>query len=560
MPFAELMRPLANILLSAQLHRIRFVQSWRMVATLRDPMHTQRALLARIIEANRLTTFGQQHGFDRLKDYAGFAAAVPVNTFEELRPYVTAEIANGEASLTREAPHCYVRTSGTTGHPKDLPLTSSHLRSLRRIQQIAIAFQHRSCPQAFRGSILAIVSPPFEGVLENGKAFGSASGIVARNTPRLVRDKFVVPPIVLTIADSHLKYLLILRLALARADLTYIATANATTLLMLIALFREHRCALIDDLNRGGFFLAAELPAEVTNGIQGRLQPQPCRAAQLRRLEKADIRIADLWPDLALIGTWTFASAGVAVNALRSELPQHTRILDIGYIASEFRGTITLGRRSGSGLPTLDTHFFEFVERDRWDRETPEFLLLGELRKGVDYYVVVTTPSGLYRYFINDLVRVVGFLRRTPLLRFVQKGKGVTNLTGEKLYETQVLSAVRAVLDEFERTARFVMMLADEAHCAYRLYIEDGRDAGPEAAAVAQAVDRKLAVLNVEYRAKRESRRLGSLRLFWLRRDTGEAYKQHCVAQGQREGQFKAVTLAYKRDFRFDLDAYQDGV
>ena len=65
-----------------------------------------------------------------------------------------------------------------------------------------------------------------------------------------------------------------------------------------------------------------------------------------------------------------------------------------------------------------------------------------ELEAGQRYYVLITTASGLYRYFMNDLLEVTGFFHRTPLLRFVQKGKGVTNLTGEKLYEAQMIESV----------------------------------------------------------------------------------------------------------------------
>jgi hypothetical protein len=266
------------------------------------------------------------------------------------------------------------------------------------------------------------------------------------------------------------------------------------------------------------------------------------------------VRIADLWPDLRLVVTWTCASAGVAVDALRQELPVTTRILELGYIASEFRGTITLGRRQASGWPTLDTHFFEFVEREKWDRGEPEFLTLEDIRKGVSYYIVVTTPSGLYRYFINDLVRVTGFFRKTPLLMFVQKGKGVTNITGEKLYESQVLSAVRSALDRMGRTARFVMMLADEATRGYQLYVETDQGSKPDATALAALVDRELGVLNIEYRGKRESSRLEPLQAHWLRAEAGEDYKRFCVRRGQREGQFKTVALAYQKDFAFDLN------
>jgi hypothetical protein len=240
---------------------------------------------------------------------------------------------------------------------------------------------------------------------------------------------------------------------------------------------------------------------------------------------------------------------------LRRELSSRTRILELGYVSSEFRGTITLGRNAGTGFPTLDAHFFEFVERERWDRGEREFLTLDRVRKGGEYYVIVTTPSGLYRYFINDIVRVTGFLHRTPLLKFSQKGKGVTNITGEKLYEAQVLGAVREIMSEAGEAARFVMMLADEAACRYRLYVEPAAAAKLEIAAFADAVDRKLCDTNIEYHAKRESGRLGALTAAWVTPDTGEAYKQFCVAEGQREGQFKTVAIAYRKDFRFDLEA-----
>jgi hypothetical protein len=284
----------------------------------------------------------------------------------------------------------------------------------------------------------------------------------------------------------------------------------------------------------------------------------PDRAREIEALARARgdaLRIADLWPGLKLVVTWTGGSAGVALAALRAELPAITRIHELGYLASEFRGTITLGRRPGSGLPTFDTHFFEFVERDRWDRGEPQFLTLDQLRRGQAYYVIVTTPSGLYRYFINDLVLVKGFLRRMPLLQFLQKGKGVTSITGEKLYEAQVLDAVQRVLAQMGRAARFVMMLADEQASRYRLYVET--DPGPRAPAceLAAQVERQLELANVEYRAKRESGRLDALAAAWLEPGTEDRYRRFALDQGQREGQLKTIALAYRSKFAFDLDA-----
>ena len=548
----------ANTLVTMRLRLTLLIQGLRIAAAVRDPMRVQRALLERILRENRDTAFGRRYGFGETDSYETFASSVPVGDYEALRPYIDAEIERGESALTDEVPRQYVRTSGSTGSPKDIPLVPQHLDALRRIHETSVAFQYRNCPAAFAGSILAIVSPAREGALPSGKPFGSASGIVAGNTPRQVQDKFVIPAEVFTIADSRIKYLLILRCALAHRDITYIGTANSTTLLALMRLYREYRPLLIDDLRRGTFFLEEQTSPAVQSVLRSRLRPCPQRADELAALHATleNPRIADLWPSVQAVVTWTCASAGTAVSALRCELSPGTRVLELGYIASEFRATITLGRRASAGLPTLDTHFFEFVERDRWDRGEREALTLDRIRKGVDYYIIVTTPSGLYRYFINDIVRVTGFLHRTPLLKFMQKGKGVTNLTGEKLYECQVLSAVRAAMAEIGRALRFVMMLADEETGKYHLYVEPDAGPRPLAARLGQAVDAKLARLNIEYQSKRESERLGRIDAHWLHDQTGDAFKQFCVGNGQREGQFKPVALAYRKGLDFNFERF----
>lgn len=529
----------------------------RINANTRDPMKVQRALLREIIQENRHTTFGRQHGFEAIKNIDEFVQRVPVRDYEGLRPFIDAEIKRGENALTAENPQHYVRTSGTTGKPKDIPLTPSHLRALRKIHRLSLLLQQRACPRAFAGSILGIVGAANEGVLSNGKPVGSASGIVAGDTPALVRQQFVVPPVVFSIGDHRVKYLLILRLALARRDVTYLGSGNPTTPLALIKLYREFRGPLLDDLRRGTFFRSDELTPEIRRAIKSRLRANPQRASELEKIGGA-ARIADLWPDLCTVSTWTCASAGIAVEALRRELAPRTRILELGYISSEFRGTVTLGRTANGGLPTFDAHYFEFVERDRWDCGEPEFLTLDRVRKGIPYYVVVTTRSGLYRYFINDVVVISGFFHKTPLLKFLQKGRGVTSITGEKLYEAQVLAAVNSVMMQMGRGVRFMMMLADEVAARYLLYIEP--DPGPRSSveALGQAVDLALQKLNVEYAAKRGSDRLHAPIAAWLRAESGEAYKQFCLQHGQREGQFKTVCLARRNGFGFDFDPLVD--
>jgi hypothetical protein len=447
---------------------------------------------------------------------------VSVQQSEDLRPFIDVEIASGEPALTQQAPIAYQRTSGSTGPLQGYtahadPLTATAALATRTVSPL---------PCAFRGRILAVASASVEGHLDNGRPYGSASGIVAGSLPSLVRDKFVPPRQLAEIEDVAIRYLLIVRLAIARRDISYLGTANPSTLLILVRWYREHETAFINDLRHGGFFACERVPPEVWQGVRSRLVADLLRAEELQRLcEQVDneghqeaVQIGQLWPDLRLVVTWTCASAGVALGAWPTQLPKQMKVQELVYPPSEFMGTITIGTQPGSGLLTYDTHFFEFVERDLWDSATPRFLTMDQLRKGHDYYVLVTTPSGLYRYFINDLIRVTGIVHRMPPVEFLQKGKGITN---EKLHEAQVLDAVHRIMATMGLTARFVMAQADEAVRQYRLYVEARFVTGDVAVSIntpglAAQVDALLCRLNIEYRSKRESARLQPLAAFAL--------------------------------------------
>ena len=90
----------------------------------------------------------------------------------------------------------------------------------------------------------------------------------------------------------------------------------------------------------------------------------------------------------------------------------------------------------------MTSHFFEFVPEEQRDDPNTEFLTADQLESNREYYIYFTTSAGLYRYDINDVVRVVDFYRNTPVIQFVRKGQGMTSITGEKLTESQVTGAL----------------------------------------------------------------------------------------------------------------------
>jgi hypothetical protein len=351
--------------------------------------------------------------------------------------------------------------------------------------------------------------------------------------------------------------LVIVRLALASPDITYLGSPNPSTFLRLLDILNDREDVLARSLETGTLPEIDALDGNTRAAVMPHIRRDAARASQLRAARP--ITFANLWPAIKLVTTWTGGSCGIALDKLRHTLPPGTRVMELGYQATECRGTIALEAETQGGLPPLHHHYFEFVEQDDWDSGQPRFLGLGELAQGKRYYIVVTTAAGLYRYFMNDLVEVTGRYRSTPLIRFVQKGRGVTSLTGEKLYEAQVIEAVQGAVRCYNFAAPFFILVADEERSAYTLFLENDAPATPDISEVAAAVDARLGSLNIEYRSKRASGRLAPLTVAWLRQGAGEAYKAACVQAGQREGQFKPVVLQYRSKLVLSLEPHVIG-
>jgi hypothetical protein len=525
---------------------------WRPVERMAGrPGAAQADTLRRIVRANRDTGFGRAHGFRDISDVDGFQRSVPVQDYEHVRPYIEEQRLTGRPALTAEPPLFYAQTSGSTAAPKHIPVTATSLALHRREQALFSYLQFHACPAAFAGKAWGIMGAAVEGRLDSGHVVGSVSGHLYESLPRTIRSRFVVPPAVATIPDYEVKYRTILALALAEPAITYLGTPNPSTFLRLLGLMNSERHALLDVVATGRLDAIEGIPPHVM--AQLRVRPSPARADVLRRL--STLTYANAWPGIRLVTTWTGGSCGIALATLRRELPAGAAVMELGYQATEVRGTIAIDPNTSAGLPALHHHFFEFAEQSAWDAGDRTCLTLDQLEDGRQYYVIVTTAAGLYRYFMNDLLKVDGRVHGTPLLAFMQKGKGVTSLTGEKLYEAQAIAAVQQGARELALEPAFFLMVANEQRGGYELFIEV-ESTTVNRQALADGVDRQLGLINLEYEAKRASGRLNPLTVTFLRRGAAEAHKASCLRAGQREAQFKPVILQYAKDLRWQADEY----
>ncbi len=521
------------------------------------PARHQQKVLLRILSKNKETAFGKRHHFGTINTYQKFKESVPVQSYEDLRPYIEEQEKNRGALLTAEFPVMYNQTCGTTGVPKYIPVLSSTLKHIKRSQNIFSYIQYKTKPQGFYGKLLGLVSPAIEGYLPTGSPYGSASGLIYQHMPGIARSKYVVPYEVFEIKDYTIKYYCILRLALAEKNITYIGSANPSTFLRMLEVLKLYKEDFLEDIAKGTTKFLTSLEPRIAGKIAARIRPDPKRADELKIIfdrEEEDISFSGIWPYLQIVTTWTGGSCGIALSKVKTKFPAETSIFELGYLSSEVRGTITIDGTTNEGIVTFQDNFFEFVEKTNWENNLPEFLTLEQLVHDKEYYVFITTDSGLYRYNMNDIVLVTGRFENTPTLKFLQKGKGVVNMTGEKLYESQVIAAVKEAELRYNFSSTFYQMLGNEEECCYELYLEADLSVG--IADLTFALDQGLGAVNIEYQTKRSGERLKPLRLFLLHKGTFELYKNHCLDKGQKEGQFKTVALLPKNEFPFSFENY----
>ena len=208
--------------------------------------------------------------------------------------------------------------------------------------------------------------------------------------------------------------------------------------------------------------------------------------------------------------------------------------------------TIPIQDMCPEGILEIGTHFFEFVPEAEYGCPHPTVLEAHELEEGENYYILLTTSSGFYRYDICDVVQCTGFYRSTPLLRFLHKGSHISSVTGEKLAESQAVEAVTAALDEIElRVKQFTLAPVWGEPPGYRLLIEEGdAPSGGTLARLEKAVDERLQEANCEYREKRVTGRLAPVQVTLLRSGAWEAlFRRRTQRAGGSVEQYKHPCL-----------------
>jgi hypothetical protein len=528
------------------------------------PQATQEELLRRMLAAQADTDFARDHHFASINSVADFRKHLPVAPYEYFEPYIK-RVMKGETRALLADPriHMFALTSGTTATRKFIPVTQQYLADYKRGWNIWGLKVYRDHPSVRFRPIVQMSGDWQEFKTEAGIPCGAVTGLTATMQLRIIRFLYCVPAAVGKLKDPAAKYYTALRLSLPR-KVSMIIAANPSTLVNFAKAGDHEKESLIRDIRDGTLSSRYDIPADVRAALSGRIRKKhPERAKQLEDIvnRTGALYPKDYWPTDCVIGNWT----GGSVGAYLRHYPKYfgeTPVRDIGLIASEGRMTIPWADATPAGILDITTNYFEFIPEEEVNSPQPTVLGAHELQEGRNYYILLTTSYGLYRYHIYDVVRCVGFHNKTPMVEFLSKGHLFSNLTGEKVSEYHVSGAMTDVLRSLDLnlTAYTLAPCWDDELPYYGLFVERGdireRQQGMK---LVEALDRQLRAVNTEYDAKRDSRRLGPVRLELIPTGAWTAWdRQRLARTGGTLEQYKHPGLISDPKFRESMQVEEE--
>lgn len=326
------------------------------------------------------------------------------------------------------------------------------------------------------------------------------------------------------------------------------AAAFMNTALDLMKYLEKNWALLVEDIKNGSISPEIKIPDEQRAILQKDIRPNPARAEALRKeFEKGfhDPIIPRIWKDFAWMGSIGGGGFSTYTEKMRHYLGNIPIYFSI-YGASE--GLMAVPNRMDTEEMLLipGNIFFEFIPLGGENSQSTETLTMDQLEKGKDYEIVLTNSSGFCRYRILDAIRVTGFYKNCPTIKFIYRLSQSVNLAGEKTNDEALGWAVKETSKKagFEVVEYSVYPDTDVSPGRYVVFIEGenfGKD--KDIARFRDILEEKLDIANPSLGQKVREGILSPSVLHLLQPETFALYRDLMVLRGISANQLKPVRL-----------------
>jgi len=493
-----------------------------------DSRAEQEVIFNELVRSLAPTAFGRDHGLEIGLSYREFQQRVAPQAYEGFAPYIERMKAGESDVLHPGLCPSFAVSSGTTAGPsKWLPVNAPLLAHFRRAGLDSLCFHALRAGRdtVFRGRHLFLGGSTTLMTIPGSHPpirYGDLSGLTALNLPAWA-DRFLYEP---------------------GRDIAQIGDWPAK--LSAIAERTRHR-----DIR-----LVAGIPSWLLV-LAGVVRTEAAKATGT-----GPATLKELWPNLECL-VHGGVPVGPFADELRSVYGAGVQLHEV-YPASEgFIAAQDAGPEAGLRLMAAHGIFYEFLPLDdyREDHPNPDKVVpLSGVRTGVDYVLLLTTPAGLVRYVIGDVVR---FLSTTPpRLVYVGRTKLQLSAFGEHVIEKELTDTIAAVcrghgvqLADFHVAPLFPDPAAGRPRGRHEWWIEFRSGPPPAADTFARELDRELAVRNDDYAAKRAG---GGMDLPLLHLQPAGFFERWLRQAGKWGGQHKTPRCRSDRQIADALAALAD--
>jgi phenylacetate-coenzyme A ligase PaaK-like adenylate-forming protein len=371
---------------------------------LKYPIDVQDELLLKLLNTAKNTEFGKENGFSSIKNHKDFSINVPIQKYETFEPLIE-RCRKGEQNLFWPTDiKWFAKSSGTTNaKSKFIPVSEDaledcHLKAGK--DMLCNYINNNPNTQLFTGKGLRLGGSS-EVYQDNGSHFGDLSAIIIENMPFWADFSSAPSQEVALMSDWETKMDAIIDETIDE-NITSLAGVPSWMLVL---------------LNR-----------------------------VLERTGKENI--LEVWPNLEV-----YFHGGVNFNPYREQYKKMIPKADFKYYeiynASEGFFAIQDINNSKELLLMLDYGiFYEFIPMSEYKGEQSKTITLTDVKKGIDYALIITTNGGLWRYLIGDTIR---FTSLDPYrIKITGRTKHYINVFGEELNIENVEDALKLACDKTE--------------------------------------------------------------------------------------------------------------
>uniref|UniRef100_A0A0G4FM99 GH3 middle domain-containing protein n=1 Tax=Chromera velia CCMP2878 TaxID=1169474 RepID=A0A0G4FM99_9ALVE len=427
--------------------------------------------LLEILRYQRSTDYVRSYGLQSVRSREEFRQAHPITDYNHYIPYINRLLQSKAAQgiLTAQEPWMIAETSGVSGAPRLLPITTK-LRQLYNYEGIVGSFSElfKTFPQCLnlRKTLRIMHLPTLRECEANGLKIGPHI-YAGPEDPKTRFFRYSTPKEAYVTRSEEGMLFLHALFALKDEKLDRIEAPSALQVIRLLTVIENNAEALVEALRTGnlpsGFAdkfvtdsdLTPRLPA-LQSVLKSQADPERAEAVEeALRGERAGL-IRRLWPRMNVVMANETGGFGLYGRRLRLDFDPEGWLPIFSPMFATTEGALGVnlharGPRTFTLLPR--GMFFEFLplaeaggpvvpgsEAEFALRQKTKFI--DEVEEGNIYEVIVTTYGGLYRYRLGELVHVAARNGTCPEVEVLGRKTMGLNLGGEQTFEVTLIDSV----------------------------------------------------------------------------------------------------------------------